>query len=125
MFNKLFIWGGFLFLTLAVSACYYDVEEELYGPPTQCDTSFTPSYSSHVAPLVESKCLVCHSAASQLGGINLEGYAAVSNYISNGRLLGSIAHSPGFSPMPKGLPKLDACDILTVERWIQGGALNN
>jgi hypothetical protein len=125
MNNKFLFVAMVLFSALGITACYYDVEEELYGTPVDCDTSFAVSYSTHVAPVIQSKCLACHSAASQLGGINLEGYTALSNFIANGRLLGTIDHKPGFSPMPKGSPKIDACDIKNIERWIQAGALNN
>ena len=125
MINKSLCASLIALILLGMSSCYYDVEEELYGTPADCDTSFTVSYSTHVAPVIQSKCLVCHSAASQLGGINLEGYSAISNFVANGRLLGTIDHQPGFSPMPKGSPKIGACDIKNIERWIQAGALNN
>ena len=58
----------------------------------------------------------------QFGQPTLEGYAKLKSYVDNGKLLGSIKHSPGFSPMPKGQAKLVDCDIEKIEAWVAAGA---
>jgi hypothetical protein len=108
-----------------LSSCYYDVEENLYGPPAACDSLAAVSFTTHIQPLLSSKCLSCHNNAAQLGGINLEGYNNLNQWLSNGRFEGSVNHSPGFSPMPKGLPKLNNCDLQKINQWLAEGAPNN
>jgi uncharacterized membrane protein len=108
--------------------CYYDSEEALYGKPgTGCDTTVT-KFSTQVKPILQSNCLMCHSnaaAQSSGGGIKLQDYADFKIYAMNGRLMGTINHSAGFSQMPKGGGKLTDCSILIIQTWITKGALND
>lgn len=117
--------SGLLFLLIlsAVSACYYDVEEEIY-PTLECNT-LNINYSEEVLSIISNNCYICHSAASNFGNVTLEGYTALKTYVDNGRLLGVIRHESGFSPMPKNQPQLVECDIAKIETWINEGALNN
>ena len=41
------------------------------------------------------------------------------------RLLGSVDHAPGYSPMPKGGAQLSACDRAKLRKWVAAGAPNN
>jgi len=111
-----------------LSGCYYDSEEALYGTPnTVCNTTVT-KFSTEVKPILQSSCLTCHSnsAASANGaGIKLQDYADVKIQVNNGKLVGSIQHSTGFSAMPKGGGKLSDCNILVINTWISKGALND
>ena len=111
-----------VFITVLAS-CYYDSEENLY-PPVDCVTTGI-SFSSDVAPILDASCNACHSASANLGGINLEGYNSVKQYVQNGKLIGSIRHQSGFSAMPQGAPKLESCKILKIESWINAGSPNN
>ena len=89
-----------------------------------CDANvFT--YSGAIKPLLDTKCVGCHSTASPGGNIILSTHTAVRTVALNGKLYGSIAHQAGFSPMPKNAPKLKDCEITQVQRWIAAGALNN
>lgn len=89
-----------------------------------CDANvFT--FSATIKPMLDTKCVGCHSATSPGGNINLSTYAAVRTVALNGKLYGSIAHQPGFSAMPKNGTKLSDCEITQVQRWIAAGALNN
>lgn len=89
-----------------------------------CDANvFT--FSASIKPMLDTKCVGCHSATSPGGNINLSTYAAVRTVALNGKLYGSIAHQPGFSAMPKNGTKLSDCEITQVQRWIAAGALNN
>ncbi|MDQ3049842.1 MAG: hypothetical protein M3Q95_03040 [Bacteroidota bacterium] len=114
------------FSIMGLSGCYYDVAEELYpGNGTAgCDTS-SVTYSLTVKPILDQNCMSCHSQALQQGGVILETHADVVTYVTSGQLLGSINHLSGFSPMPQGGPKLNDCNILKIETWVQAGALNN
>ena len=51
--------------------------------------------------------------------------AAEKIVAQNGKLYGSVNHSPGFAPMPQSGGKLGNCQILTIKKWIDGGILNN
>ena len=109
-----------------LSACYYDSEEALFGIPSSgCSTAIT-KFSTEVKPILQSNCITCHSnaaAASMGGGIKLQDYADVKTNIV--RLVGTIQHSSGFSPMPKGGGKLSDCNILIINTWITKGTLND
>lgn len=91
-----------------------------------CDTTAI-SFADNLKPEIDQKCNTsgCHNASSQAAGINLEGYANVKNALGNGNFLGAINHAIGYSAMPKGGSKLDACYILQLETWINRGANNN
>lgn len=112
-----------LLLVLWSSACYYDVEEELY-PSNGCDVS-NVSYSGTVEPIIKNRCYVCHGTGVNLGNVTLQGYDALKTYAQNGKLLGTIKHESGFSPMPQSGGKVPDCEIQKVEKWIIDGMLNN
>lgn len=115
---------SFILLTICSwSACYYDVEEEIY-PSIECDTN-NVTYAATIVPLLQANCYSCHSAAANLGNITIEGYSNLKRFVDNGQLLGSIRHEAGFSAMPKNQPQLVGCNIQKIEQWINDGALNN
>ncbi len=114
-----------LMLSLAwlATACYYDVEEELY-PTLECLTD-NINYSEEVLSIISTNCYSCHNAASNFGNITLEGYAALKARVDSGQLLKVIRHESGVSPMPQNQPQLVACDIAKIEAWVAAGAPNN
>lgn len=89
-----------------------------------CDTQ-NVKFSTHVQPIIKNFCQGCHSGSAPSGGIGLENYNQVKTVADNGKLLGSIDHLPGFSPMPKGSSKMSLCNIRTIAKWIEAGAQNN
>jgi hypothetical protein len=116
-----------ILLTVVVSSCYYDSEEYLYpSTSSQCDTT-NVTYSLSVVPIIQNNCLSCHSnsTASMGGNIKLEDYADVKLRADDHRLLGSVEHQSGYSPMPQGAKKLDDCKISTIRIWVNAGAPNN
>ena len=119
LFAFLLTMGGILMLP----SCYYDVEEELYTGGT-CDVT-DMSFQLDVLPVLDSKCNSCHNSSSRQGGVALDTYADVSQYAANGRLLGVIQHSAGYSPMPKNEGKLPDCTIARIEAWITDGFPDN
>ncbi len=89
-----------------------------------CDSTLI-TFAGAVSPLMNSYCKGCHNPASLGGGIDLSSYSTIKIQALNGRLIGSIAHTAGISPMPKGGSKLADCQISQVQKWILAGAQNN
>jgi hypothetical protein len=116
-----------IFTVSLLSGCYYDSQEFLFPEiNTTCDTS-NVTYSGTIQPVLESKCYLCHSNANSAsgGGLRLEDYADVKLRADDGSLLGSIAHDPAYSAMPKGGGKLDNCTIEQFTLWINSGSPEN
>jgi hypothetical protein len=114
-----------LFLAFILSGCYYDNEEELYPGSANCTVPANSTFSGNVLPLLNNRCNNCHGGASPSAGINLTSYSEVMKYVNNGSLMGSINHGSGYSAMPKNAGKMSACEIGTIQSWIDSGALNN
>ena len=115
----------FILSSLFFTGCYYDVVEELYpSNGVVCDTAGV-TYSLTVKPIIDQNCISCHSQASQQGGVVLETYADVLVFANSGQLLGSVKHTTGYAAMPQGGAKLNDCNILKIEKWIQDGSPNN
>lgn len=113
---------------LCINSCYYDKADLLYGggisgPCT--DSSGTVSYSQKVVPMLQQYCYSCHTGAFPSGNQLMGNYAADKAMAQNGKLFGTINYSSGFSPMPKGMPKMSDCQITTIKKWIDGGMPNN
>jgi hypothetical protein len=83
------------------------------------------SYAATVVPILKQNCSGCHSGTAPSGAIDLSTYTNVTKYISNGKLYGSIAHSPGFIPMPSATSSLTTCEISQIKSWIDAGSKNN
>jgi hypothetical protein len=94
--------------------------------PTACDTA-SVTFSGKIKPILDNKCVGCHSGTPPQGGIDFSTYAGVKTRVDNGRLWGAINHLPGFSPMPKSTPqqKLAQCEIAQFRIWMAAGAPNN
>lgn len=114
----------FVLLACLVVGCYYDRESILY-PEAPCNLTITATYNAVVLPLIAAQCNSCHAGSFASAGIRLDSYAETKKYVDNSKLMGSIAHGPGFSPMPKGGSSLASCDIAKIQAWITAGALNN
>ena len=119
-----------LMVLLSASGCYYDHEETLY-PQNGCDTA-NVKYSDQVTYIVSNNCYDCHSnstASISGSGQSFEGHANLSGYIWGAGnqviFISSINHVAGYTPMPKDRPKLNDCDIRTLEIWIENGCPNN
>lgn len=88
-----------------------------------CDTTQF-AFGAVVNPLMTTYCVGCHNPSSPGGSILLNTYAGVQAIALNGKLMGTITHASGFSPMPKG-GKLSQCQITQINKWVVAGALNN
>lgn len=61
----------------------------------------------------------CHNTG--IAGISLNTYDEVKLAVESGRLLASIRHEQGVSPMPKGRSKLSDAQIKQFECWKANG----
>jgi len=122
--TKYILFVAFFFLMIA-SACYNNNMEYLYPQiPGSCDTA-NVTFSGKVKPILDDNCVSCHNSANASGSVNLDGYSNAITYVTNGKLIGTIKHSSGFSPMPKNGNKLSDCQITIFDIWINKGAGNN
>ena len=93
---------------------------------TPCDTTGTISYTTQVKPVLQTWCNGCHGGSAQAGaGIVLSSYTGVKTAVDNGSLMGSIKQSSGYSPMPKNGNQLSACNLATIQKWVDAGAPAN
>lgn len=116
---------SFLAIAFSLAGCYYDNEEELYPGGANCTAPENSTFSVNVLPLLDNRCNNCHGGVSPSGGIKLTTYTEVIKYVNDESLLGSVNHAAGFSAMPKNAGKMNSCDIGTIQKWIDAGALNN
>ena len=120
-----------LFLVLIIiifsicnTSCVNNNKEVLYG----CDST-NVTYSKTIVSVLTNNCYQCHSNANSSsigGGINLEGYSNVRNWVQPNNTNGSILYTNVKSGrMPKNLPKISDCDIAKISNWIKNVAPNN
>lgn len=109
-------------LTLTISGCYYDNEEDLYLGSSTCDTT-NVTYSASVAPVFAGYCNSCHSGSAPSGGIKTDSYNSVVSNIT--RINGAINHQSGFLPMPNNGGQLSSCDLTKIDIWIKHGMPEN
>ncbi len=108
-----------------ITGCYYD-KEDILNPDTGNCSTINTTYQGTVVPLLQaSGCLNCHSGGAPSGNVSLATYTSVKTVAQNGKLFGSINHSPGFSPMPQGGNKMSSCNISKIKAWIDAGSINN
>ncbi|HQU61000.1 MAG: hypothetical protein KDD02_09345 [Phaeodactylibacter sp.] len=89
-----------------------------------CDTT-NVTYAQTIRPIIQNYCNGCHSGPSPSGNISYSDYAGLKTTANNGKLLGSIEHAQGYSPMPQNGNKLSACNIALIRAWVNAGAPNN
>ena len=107
---------GVIFISmLLISGCYYDIAEELYpNNNVSCDTS-PDIYNPKIKGLLASSCAIsgCHITGGQ--GPDLSDSTVVYDKIDRIKV-----RAIDLKDMPKSGP-LSACDVKTLQRWIDGG----
>jgi uncharacterized membrane protein len=118
-------------VSVSLTSCYYDTEEELYpdSGSVVCDT-ISVSYANDIVPIMNAKCSYsgCHAGTNAAAGIPLETYAGVKEYLDTdkARFISSIIWDGNASNMPKGAStKMIDCNINTIRAWINVGYPNN
>ena len=93
--------------------------------PTIDDDMVQVSFSQDVWPILEKYALAAHGGK---GGIFLESYADILNYVEPGNPEGSLLYraliGDGMQQMPPGNPLPDEL-IQTIYNWIEQGAKEN
>ena len=89
-----------------------------------CDTS-NVTYSSSVKPILDLRCMGCHSGGAPQADILLTGYDETAFVAADGKLLAVITHQAGVTPMPYNLPPLPDCEISKIRTWVREGYQNN
>ncbi len=116
--NKRNLW---LMLSLG---CMLACQKENVASSDPCQATEI-SFSQHLYPLLQQKCLSCHSNLIHDGGVSLENYQAVVASAQVGELYDAVVEVNGLPPkMPKG-GKLNACEVGIIEKWIKQGMKNN
>ena len=112
---------------VTVNSCYYDKADLLYGSGNApcTDTTGNISYTQKIVPVLQQYCYSCHTGSFPSGGIMMGTYTTDKAIAQSGKLYGSISYSAGYSPMPKGMPKLSNCQVAVIKKWIDAGMLNN
>jgi hypothetical protein len=111
-------------VTLAISGCYKDNEQDLYLKSNTNDT-VTGTFGKTILPIFTANCTAgCHSGGSPSANISLDSYIGIKATPIL-RIRGSIRHEPGYSAMPKGGSQLSAGDLAKIDDWINQGMPNN
>lgn len=109
-----------LLLSLSFTACYFDNEEELYGPVT-CDVS-SVTYATDIVPIINTSCATsgCHVAGGSGPG-DFTTYTGLKAKVNNGSFENRVLVQKN---MPPSGPLSD-CTEAKLQKWIDDGALNN
>jgi hypothetical protein len=86
------------------------------------------SFSKHIQPIFNAKCVSCHGVGTTEGEVNLTTWSGTMTVVfpnepDNSRLVWVIELNPGI-PHPQ-FPYLTAKQINGVRTWIEEGAENN
>jgi mono/diheme cytochrome c family protein len=107
----------------AVSATAEGQAPAAQGPGGQ---SSTVSFARDVLPIFQQRCVQCHGARRQAGGVALSTYDDVLQAVipgdPNGTDLVALIQS---GRMPRNSPPLLAAEVQTIISWIEAGAQNN
>jgi len=110
-----------LLLTLFLSSCYYDNEDELYPGNIPCDTAQV-TYSIQVEPIISASCASasCHVLGGTGSG-NFQNYSGVKSKVDNGSFMNRVIVQQNMPPNGD----LSACEIEQLKVWLSNGAPNN
>lgn len=126
---RTFVSLGLLIFSLSLFSCSRNNETDLQAvdpvsSPAVCNTA-NMKFSTDIAPILQVNCNSCHNVSRPLGAVITDNFNGVKMIAENGTLVGTITHASGFSPMPKGKPKLADCDINKIKAWVAQGTKNN
>jgi uncharacterized membrane protein len=87
---------------------------------SQCDTTGTIGYTSHIKSIIDLSCVSCHGANNPNAGITLLTASDVETAAKSGKLLGSVKRQTGHKAMPPTYA-LSSCEVKQIELWIKQG----
>ncbi len=103
----------------------FDTPGSVVVAPPATNNTLQPQFSSIMNLVFKSKCLSCHSAAGgNKGGVNLETYNSVKNYVVAGVPAQSVLLM-ALKPGGKMNGRASGLDISTINDWIAAGAKND
>lgn len=80
-----------------------------------------PSYSKHIAPIMDRYCTACHASDAQVGEVEGLGYETCDKVRRNwGGILITVFR--GNTMPPGGAYRVTSEDRMTLERWFEQGA---
>jgi len=83
-----------------------------------------PTFVKSIKPIIDIYCVGCHQTKAAKGGVILDSYTFIKNYVENQKLWHVINYHVGYVGMPQN-QKLGACQIEAIKKWIVAGAVNN
>jgi hypothetical protein len=84
----------------------------------ECDTS-NVTYPGTVFPILQAKCMNCHSGPTPQGNLDFNNYSQVAYLAQTGVLMGALRHEAGYEPMPKDGNMLDDCSLAKINIWVR------
>lgn len=84
----------------------------------ECDTS-NVTYPGTVFPILQAKCMECHSGPTPQGNLDFNNYSQVAYLAQTGVLMGALRHQAGYEPMPKDGNMLDDCTLAKINIWVR------
>lgn len=102
---------------IVLSACYYDVESELYTG--NCDIPASPTYTADVSSIVNNKCATagCHVTGGSGVG-NMESYSGVLAKVQDGTFEQEVLVD--LTMPPSG--GMSQCELDIINAWLANGA---
>jgi mono/diheme cytochrome c family protein len=109
------------------SYTHYKNEQGPVVPPTGAGTAAPEvTFTQLNQDIIQPKCISCHSASADSGGVDLGSYAGVAAQVVAGNPAQSTLYLQVESgQMPKGGPALSESELAEVYNWIAQGAQND
>lgn len=101
-------------ITILITSCYNDSEEELFPQLTSCDSTLF-SFKDQIYPMIDGNCNGCHNNTQPI----------FSSYSSIKTNANSIYSDIVSGKMPQGGLKLSDCLINQFKKWKDNGMPNN
>jgi len=110
-----------LMLGLFIVACSDGEDPDPEPEPEVCET-MGMRYDTTMRDILNTNCATagCHEPGTNT--FPMHNWDAAKAAVSFGRISGAINHEAGFSPMPRGMDKLDQCTIDQIDSWLDDGA---
>ena len=88
-----------------------------------CDTTQV-TFGGHIQPLINDRCVTCHSGGNASGSLQLTTHSQVVAAIQNRNLMDAVHRLPGISAMPPS-GALNDCELRMLALWIEADMPNN
>lgn len=106
-------------ILISIMGCKKKISNIDYTANYSCNAA-TPGYDKDIAPILNNSCAFngCHNQTSHKAFVTLSDFEnARSQFLNNKKVLISVHHDPGASPMPKGSKRLTEEQIRQLVCW--------